>query len=46
MNATYAVTQDLSVECDAADIRPIETGKKTQKRALAGAGGTEDHSPI
>jgi hypothetical protein len=35
--ATRGITQGVSVECEATGIRAIETGKKTQERALAGA---------
>jgi hypothetical protein len=46
VNTKRGITQGVPVECDAADIRPIETGKKTQESALACTGGPEDHSPL
>jgi hypothetical protein len=46
VNTTRGITQGVPVECDAADIRPIETCKKTQERALACTGGPKDHSPL
>jgi len=46
MNTAYGITQGTAVEGDAAEIREIETSKKTKKRALAGARRPKNHCPL